>query len=67
MMKCEQHIEIMKKLQEQTRNCGVKLRSREESHQRIIERLMQLQIDGETEGREYKFLSAILERAESSI
>ncbi|MFL5784518.1 MAG: hypothetical protein ACJ76H_07920 [Bacteriovoracaceae bacterium] len=65
MMKCEPHIEIMKKLQEQTRNCGVKLRSREESHQKILERLMQLQLDGETEGREYKFLSAILERAGS--
>lgn len=65
MMKCEHHIEIMKKIQEQSKNCGVKLRSREESQQRIEERLLQLQLDGETEGNEYKFLAAILDRTTS--
>jgi hypothetical protein len=62
MIKCENHIELMRKFQETSKNCGVKLRTKTESSQHISERLMQLRLEGKSETKEYRFLAAILER-----
>ncbi len=63
MIKCENHIELMRKFQETSKNCGVKLRSKTESSQHISERLMQLRLQGKTDSKEYRFLAAIMERS----
>lgn len=56
-------VEIMRKIQEQNRNCGVKLRSREESQHRIMERLLELETEELTDSQEYRHLSVILSRS----
>lgn len=53
----------MRKIQETSRNCGVKLRTKKESTELIEERLGQLELEGKTSSKEYRFLLAIRERA----
>jgi len=67
MMKCDYHIEIMRKIQESSKDCGVRLRTKEESDQIIHERLLQLELDGQTDTKEYRFLSAIYKRTQQGI
>ncbi len=62
MIKLEPHVEIMRKIQESQKGCGVKIRTRAESDHLINERLIQLKIEGKTETKEYRFLSAIKDR-----
>lgn len=64
MLKCEYHIELMRKFQESSRDCGVRLRSKKESHQVIVEKLLQLELDGKTDTKEYRFLTAIQKRTQ---
>ena len=64
MMKGDYHIEVMRKIQESSKDCGVRLRTKEESDRVIQERLLQLELDGQTETKEYRFLSAISKRTE---
>lgn len=52
--------EHYKKLMHQNENCGVKLRSKEESKVVIKERLEQLKVNGQTNTKEFKFLISIL-------
>jgi hypothetical protein len=61
MMKCE-NIDLMRKIKETNKNCGVKLRSKSESDHLITERLVQLRVEGKTDTLEYRFLSAIQAR-----
>lgn len=65
MLKCDYHIELMRKIQEARKDCGVRLRTKEESDQIIAERLLQLELDGKTDTKEYRFLSAIHKRVEA--
>lgn len=63
MLKCEYHIERMRRIQESSKDCGVRLRTKEESDRIISERLHQLELDGNTNSKEYHFLSAIFKQA----
>lgn len=62
MIKCETHLDIMRKIQETSKNCGVKLRTKKESSALIDERLIQLELEGKTDTKEYRFLTAIKKR-----
>jgi hypothetical protein len=52
----------MQKIQDNQRNCGVKLRPKCESDQVIQERIDQLRLRDETDTPEYKLLIAIQNR-----
>lgn len=52
----------MRKILETSKNCGVKLRTKKESNELIDERLIQLELEGKTDTKEYRFLTAIRNR-----
>ncbi len=52
--------EHYKKLMQQNENCGVKLRSKEESKEVIQQRIEQLKVLGQTQTKEFNFLISIL-------
>ncbi len=62
-MKMDQNVTIMRKILETQKDCGVKHRSKSESDERILERIMQLQLEGKCETKEYHFLTAIRDRS----
>lgn len=62
MIKCENHNLLMRKILETSKNCGVKLRTKKESNELIDERLIQLELEGKTDTKEYRFLTAIRNR-----
>ncbi|MES2526516.1 MAG: hypothetical protein V4598_05490 [Bdellovibrionota bacterium] len=53
----------MRKILETQKDCGVKRRSKSESDERILERIMQLQIEGKCDTKEYHFLTVIRDRS----
>lgn len=65
MMYSDHYTELMRKFQKTHLNCGVTLRSKAESEHRIKDRLLQLQLEGKNDSKEYEFLSAILLRMEA--
>lgn len=57
----------MRKFQEVSKDCGIRIRTKEESDQRISERLIQLEVDGKTDTKEYQFLNAIYKRQQQDV
>ena len=64
-MHSDHYTELMRKFLKTHLNCGVTLRSKEDSENRIKERLLQLQFEGKSDTKEYAFLEAILLRMEA--
>jgi hypothetical protein len=57
------YAEILKKFQHASRNCGVRLRDKNESVEHIIERINQLELQHDTECSEYRLLVLLLRRS----
>lgn len=62
MVKCDYHVELFRKFHQASKDCGVTLRSREESEQVITQKLLELELEGKTDTKEYRFLSDIRKR-----
>ena len=60
------YAEIYKKFQNASRNCGLKICSKTESIQNIIERINQLELDEKTDTPEYHLMLAILQKINNS-
>lgn len=57
----------MRKFQKTQKDCGVTLRTKDESEQRIKERLIQLKLEGKTDSKEYELLTLLLERIHNPV